>query len=190
MTNDRLRAYAIAMRIFLALLFFLIASPVSATPLEDYIVLKLRPEVGLLRAESIAKSQAPLIRRVAFRHHLSAALLASMVWHESNFDSACESPAGALGLLQVMPVHWKSYGYGSLLKNKAWASHPEVQLELGCRVLNQYCKYVQKRFPGLNEAEAWHYILRAYNMGPRYVSRGASRYSRAILRDAKNLTKN
>lgn len=177
------------MRIIVTLLFLLFATPASAATLEDYIVSKLEPEKGLVRAEIAARQQAPLIRRVAFRHHLSAALLASMVWHESNFDPACVSPAGALGLLQVMPVHWKAYGYGSLLKDKTWKNYPEVQLDLGCRVLTQYCKFVKKRYPNLDENNMWHYTLRAYNMGPRYVSRGASRYSRAILRDSRNITK-
>lgn len=44
-----------------------------------------------------------VIREHAANHHLDPALLAAVVYVESRFDANAESPAGAIGLMQLLP---------------------------------------------------------------------------------------
>lgn len=151
-----------------ALLIFFLAAPASASELnavKGVIFEKCVREFGRAKATEKANYYAPIIIRVAGQHKLPAHLVANLIWYESNYRPRSMSQAGALGLMQVMPFHFR--------KGENWKD-PATNINVGCRVLKDY----NKRFGG-----NWHKTLVAYNEGPRAVSRGKfrSRYSRYVL---------
>lgn len=149
-----------------ALLITLYAAPaLAASPTEAIIYQKCRIEFTEPKAREKARYYAPLIERAAKKHGLPPTLVARVAWHESNFKPRLVSHAGARGLMQVMPFHFK--------RGQSWKD-PATNLDVGCGVLKSYLK----RFDG-----DWHRALTAYCYGPRIVSRGKyrSRYSKAIL---------
>jgi len=99
------------------------------------------------------------IRRAAGEHGVSAALVAAVARQESSFDPGAESPAGAVGLMQLMPPTAQQLarraGRGRL--DSAALRDREVSLALGTRYLAQ----LLERFDGSRPA-----ALIAYNAGP------------------------
>jgi len=138
------------------------------SPLEKQILRLCKNEFSPKVAVEKAHFYAPLIQKVADKHHVPAPVLASLIWHESNFKPRMVSPAGARGLMQVMPMWFK--------RGQDWRN-PETNLNVGTSLLVQY----RNRFHG-----DWHRALTAYCMGPIRVSRGMyrSRYSARVLKKA------
>ena len=95
------------------------------------------------------------IDAAASRHGVDPALLRALVRQESGFDPAARSPAGALGLTQLMPATARSLGVTNPLD-------PAQALEGGAKYLRQQLD----RFHG-DVARA----LAAYNAGPGAVER-------------------
>lgn len=62
--------------------------------------IEFAPEVRALR---------PWIREASNRYGVDAALLLALIAVESGFDASAVSPAGAIGLLQIMPVSGERY---------------------------------------------------------------------------------
>jgi hypothetical protein len=62
--------------------------------------LEIAPEVRVLR---------PWLREAALAHGLDMMLLKALIAVESGFDAAAVSPAGALGLMQIMPASGDRY---------------------------------------------------------------------------------
>lgn len=88
-------------------------------------------------------------------------LLASIAFHESNFDSAQISRRGAAGLMQLMPRTAASLGLD--LQN---IHNPEKNIEAGV----QYIKSLNMMFRKIeNLEERRKFILAAYNSGPAHV---------------------
>ncbi len=120
-----------------------------------------------------------MILKKAKKHDIQPMVLTRIIAVESNFNPRLTSRAGARGLMQVMPFHFKSHGY----KLSQWKD-PDVNLELGCRLYVGYRTQMQKRYPRASATEIRHRTLVSYNMGPdAVVSRGVyrSRYSRIIV---------
>lgn len=93
------------------------------------------------------------IRRVAAEHRVDGLLVASVVEAESSFRADAVSPKGALGLMQLMPVHFDGI---------AEPLDPAVNLDLG----TGYLAGLEKRYAGdLTLA------LAAYHAGPGAVDR-------------------
>lgn len=138
------------------------------SPLEKQIFRLCKNEFPKSTAVQKAKFYAPIISKVAKKHHVPSSVLASLIWHESNFKPGMVSPAGARGLMQVMPFWFK--------RGQVWRN-PETNLEVGTSLLVQY----KNRYHG-----DWHRALTAYCMGPMRVSRGLyrSRYSSKVLSKA------
>ena len=84
-------------------------------------------------------------------------LVLSIIAIESSFNPNAVSPAGAIGLMQVMPFWKKTLGLGEL-------SDPEVSIRAGVQVLAHY----QQMF---RDEEL---TLTAYNQGPGWVKGGQS----------------
>lgn len=108
---------------------------------------------------------ASLVVRKARQHAIPPMILARLIRYESEYDPSVVSYAGACGLMQIMPTHFR--------RGENWRN-PADNLDVGCRVLNGY----KRRFQG------WHPALVAYNRGPgngphRGIYR--TRYSRKIL---------
>ena len=95
------------------------------------------------------------IDAAARRHGVDPALLRGLVRQESGFDPSARSPAGALGLTQLMPATARSLGVTNPLD-------PAQALDGGARYLRQQLD----RFGG-DESKA----LAAYNAGPGAVAR-------------------
>lgn len=94
---------------------------------------------------------AGAIEEVAARYGLDPRLLAALVWAESGFDPSVVSPAGAIGLTQLMPATAASLGVDPC--------DPLQNLEGGAR----YLRAQLDRFGRLDVA------LAAYNAGPGRV---------------------
>lgn len=138
------------------------------SPLEKQIYRLCKNEFPHKVAVEKAKFYAPLIKGVAVKHKVPSPVLASLIWHESNYKPGLVSPAGARGLMQVMPFWFK--------RGQDWRD-PKTNLEVGTALLVQY----RNRYHG-----DWHRALTAYCMGPVSVSRGKyrSRYSNQVLKKA------
>lgn len=105
-----------------------------------------------LRPTSVPFGSA--IHEVATRYRLDGPLLAAIVEVESNFDARSVSPAGALGLMQVMPDIAGEHGGDPF--------DPAVNLDVGAK----YFRTLLTRFSGDVEL-----ALAAYNAGPTTVLR-------------------
>jgi soluble lytic murein transglycosylase-like protein len=95
-----------------------------------------------------------LLFEAADRNNLSPALLEAVVWQESRWHANARSPAGAIGLAQLMPGTARNLGID--------ATDPMANLEGGAR----YLRLQLDRFHGDLEK-----ALAAYNAGPRRVER-------------------
>jgi len=94
------------------------------------------------------------IHRAALRYRLDSRLLVAIVEAESGFDARSVSPAGALGLMQIMPDLATEQGGDPF--------DPSVNLEAGAK----YFSALLQRFNGDLEL-----ALAAYNAGPETVHR-------------------
>ena len=88
-------------------------------------------------------------------------LLASIAFHESTFDSASVSPAGAAGLMQIMPRTAEMYGVDSIS-----IFNPEKNIKAS----TDYLKHLDNMFKKIeNKDERIKFILAGYNGGPYHV---------------------
>jgi len=101
----------------------------------------------------------PLIDQVAYRHGLDPALVRAITHVESRFNANALSPAGAAGLMQLMPATAKRYGTANRMD-------PAQNLDAGAR----YFKDLLAQYSG-NVALA----LAAYNAGEGAVQRAGNR---------------
>lgn len=89
---------------------------------------------------------------VARRHGLDPALLRAVIAAESGWNPAARSPAGALGLMQLMPATARALGVTDPFD-------PVQNVEAGARYLRQQ----------LDRFGDWRLALAAYNAGPGAV---------------------
>jgi len=88
-------------------------------------------------------------------------LLAAIAFHESRFDSAQVSWAGAVGLMQLMPRTALSFGL-----SRQDALNPELNIEASV----QYIKSLNLSFRKVENAdERLKFIIAAYNSGPSHI---------------------
>lgn len=87
-------------------------------------------------------------------------LLASIIYHESNFKADLVNKKGAFGLMQFMPVTMKKYGIDH-------NSTVEEQLAAGCKLL----VYLDRNLPEsiVDSLERRNFILACYNGGIGHV---------------------
>jgi len=86
-------------------------------------------------------------------------LLASLIFQESRFDPEVESWAGAVGLMQIMPITVEHLGIDSI-------EDPEANITAGV----EYLKDLKQLFEDVpDETERIKFILAAYNVGPGHV---------------------
>lgn len=96
------------------------------------------------------------IRQAALREGLDPLLLAAVVEVESNFSPDAVSPKGAMGLMQLMPLHFEE---------GAEPLEPIANLALGARYLRQLTR----------EYDSLALALAAYHSGPGAVERAGGR---------------
>lgn len=137
---------------------------------------------GLQKAYSVhpntAQRVAPLIVENADRYNIDPLLLAALIRQESSYRSNVVSPAGAVGLTQVMPKFWQNTCPGDLF-NEA------INISCGALILNTYEK----------QAGDLHKALGYYNVGPTgYETRNdlqkqGKRYANQVKNHKQNLKK-
>ena len=93
-----------------------------------------------------------LAAAVARRHGLDPALLRAVIQAESGWNPAARSPAGAMGLMQLMPATARELGVADPFD-------PVQNLEAGAR-------YLRQQFDRFGD---WRLALAAYNAGPGAV---------------------
>ena len=98
-----------------------------------------------------------VIREHAANHHLDPALLAAVVYVESRFDANAESPAGAIGLMQLLPDTAKGIALrtGGDRFVVADLRDPEINVRYG----SWYLDHLTRRYDDLGTA------LAAYHAG-------------------------
>jgi soluble lytic murein transglycosylase len=104
------------------------------------------------------------IEREARRNNVDPYLVAGLIRQESGFDTSARSPAGALGLMQIMPATGTSLAreLGVAGFRTARLTEPELNLRMGTR----YLATMLARYDGrLGDA------LVAYNAGPTRMAR-------------------
>lgn len=112
-----------------------------------------------------------LIRAHAERHGLDARLVKSVIAAESEFTARAISPAGALGLMQVMPATAGDMG----VSGKA-LFEPEANIRAGTLYLAHLFARAWKKYHlrgvAFKDAPAWliQRVVAAYNAGPRFLA--------------------
>lgn len=103
-----------------------------------------------------------LIRSYAAKRHVPAAVLYAIIRTESAFMDDARSPAGALGLMQVMPATGRETArrIGATLPSARALLSPEKNVMIG----SAYLKQVLDRFDG-----SFSMAAAAYNAGPHRV---------------------
>jgi soluble lytic murein transglycosylase-like protein len=122
----------------------------EAAALEDTSILALAPR-------SYATRHDQLIAATARRHRIDPLLLHAMVRQESNYGAGARSPAGAIGLMQIMPATGARFGHAA-----AVLADPAINLDAGARLL----RALHTRYG--NNLDL---ILAAYNAGEGAVAR-------------------
>lgn len=105
---------------------------------------------------------APLVDEAARRHDIDPLLLHAIAHVESRHQAQALSPAGARGLMQVMPTTARRFG----LQAEGALSDPGANLEVSA----SYLKLLQRRFNG-----DLPLVLAAYNAGEGAVERHGRR---------------
>lgn len=132
-------------------------------------------ELGLgarLRRHAYPRSYSADVEKWSGQYGLDPFLVYSIVREETHFDPFRRSPAGAVGLMQLMPAtaRWiakqmrlQGYHTGRL-------TAPEINIRLGCWLL----KFLAERYPPDSpDGRAW--LLAAYNGGQGNVEKWRAR---------------
>ncbi|KLU60401.1 soluble lytic murein transglycosylase precursor [Peptococcaceae bacterium CEB3] len=110
---------------------------------------------GAGRSGGSRKALAPLIASSAGKYGIDPALVRQVVKAESGYDSRAVSPAGAEGLMQLMPATARAYGVTDALD-------PAQNIDGGTHFLRDLLQRYQGNVP---------LALAAYNAGPGAVEK-------------------
>jgi soluble lytic murein transglycosylase-like protein len=111
-----------------------------------------------------------LIFKYALRHRIDARLIKAVMAAESEFDHKALSPAGARGLMQVMPVTAEGLGVPA---DKLY--DPEHGIKAGTAFLAELLRQAWKKFnlKGVRYTDVPEWIMQrviaAYHAGPRFL---------------------
>ena len=152
------------------------ASTTAAVPIVGRSALAFNPQadaaagakaqrlVALINQSAAYRQVSALLQREATRHALDVELVKAVVAAESGFNARAVSPAGALGLMQVMPDTARMLGLQGDAKQtvEQKLTDPETNVRLGTRYLRQ----LLAQFRGRADL-----AVAAYNAGPGAVRR-------------------
>jgi soluble lytic murein transglycosylase len=102
-----------------------------------------------------------IVRTHAANYDLDPALVAAVIYTESKFDPVRRSPAGAVGLMQLLPSTAQGIAdrTGGAQFTEADLVDPEVNIRYGC----WYLRHLRERYRG--HPDAGRLALAAYNAG-------------------------
>jgi soluble lytic murein transglycosylase-like protein len=121
---------------------------------EQRLVTPSTPDAAATLAPSAA-SYDELIQQAASRHQIDPELVRAIIQVESNFDPYAVSPAGARGLMQLIPATAARFGVANIFD-------PRANIDGGVR----YLKYLLGMYGG-----DLRLSLAAYNAGENSVAR-------------------
>ena len=133
-------------------LLLLMTACVLATPNAVATELPAGPVNKINRANQ--QRFGPQIARIAQRYGVEAALVHAVISAESGYEPNAVSPAGAIGMMQVMPETAAEYGVKNL-------HDPIANIDVGTRHL----KYLLRKYKNISHA------LAAYNAGEGTMQR-------------------
>jgi soluble lytic murein transglycosylase-like protein len=113
-----------------------------------------------------------LIIKYSRQYHLDARFLKSIMAAESEFDAKAVSPAGARGLMQVMPTTAEQMGVPARSLND-----PESGIKAGAAYIQQLFKTAWRLFhlQGVRYTDVPHWVMQrviaAYHAGPKFLTR-------------------
>ncbi|MDE2490796.1 MAG: lytic transglycosylase domain-containing protein, partial [Elusimicrobia bacterium] len=139
---------------------------------------------SLLAEPGVTDRYDDLILKYARKYRLDARFLKSIMAAESEFDPQAHSPAGARGLMQVMPVTARSVGV-----NPARLYDPEQGIKAGAAYIQVLFKTAWRIFhlKGVRYTDVPHWVMQrviaAYHAGPKFLTRSRwYRSTRAYVR--------
>lgn len=100
----------------------------------------------------------PLIRKASKQNAVAFALVKAVIKAESNFKADAVSPAGAMGIMQIMPINLKPLNINDPF-------NPAENIMGGSLYLKQLLIQFEGNLP---------LVLAAYNAGPKAVERNGS----------------
>lgn len=135
---------------------------------------------GIQRAYAVspntANRVAPMIVTASEQYKVDPLLIAAMIRQESTYRSNVTSPAGAIGLTQVIPRYWQNTCQGDLFDEYN-------NITCGTYILTKY-----------NESTgSWKKALAYYNVGPtgynnnRKMKKQGKRYAKQVKQHEKSL---
>lgn len=86
-----------------------------------------------IKPRGLESQYSPIIERIAREEGLNPNLIKAVVKAESDFNPNCHSGAGAMGLMQLMPVNCREQGVANPFD-------PEQSIRGGCKELKGYLK--------------------------------------------------
>ena len=119
---------------------------------------------------------APLIIQNAERHQVSPSVLAAVIRQESHYRIGATSPAGAVGLTQVIPRYWQKKCPGDLYQ-------ADINVNCGALILQHY-----EQLAGSQKK-----ALAYYNVGPsayeknRKMRKQGKKYAKQVKKHEKQL---
>lgn len=135
---------------------------------------------GIQRAYSVAPPTAdrvsPMIIQSAERYQMDPLLMAALIRQESSYRSTVSSPAGAVGLTQIIPRYWQNSCAGDLFDEN-------TNINCGTYILSRYTQ----------QAGDSKKALAFYNVGPtgynnnRAMKKQGKRYAKQVKAHRKSL---
>lgn len=136
--------------------------------------------VGIQRAYSVAPPTAdrvsPMIIQSAERYQMDPLLMAALIRQESSYRTNVSSPAGAVGLTQIIPRYWQNTCMGDLFDEN-------TNINCGTYILSKYTQ----------QAGDSKKALAYYNVGPtgynnnRAMKKQGKRYAKQVKAHRKSL---
>lgn len=137
---------------------------------------------GIQNAYKVTATSAdrvsPLIITQAAEYDIDPLLIAAVIRQESTYRSQVVSPAGAVGLMQIIPKYWQNRCSGSLFNELN-------NIACGSYILNHYYQRTQ----------SWPKALAYYNVGPTGYENGGKmkkqgkKYAKQVKQHQKALKK-
>ena len=108
------------------------------------------------------KALAPHFRSAGQRHQFDWMFIMAQGFQESGLNQSARSPAGAVGVMQVLPATGRDMGYNDV------ESSAKSNIEAGAK----YLRFIINRYfdePELPPAVRFDFALAAYNAGPARI---------------------